>query len=292
MLCAYFAGANEGENDVAIWLSTHDQKNWSEPKQVAAIENRSCWNPVLFTLPSGEILLFYKGGPSPQTWSGFLKRSNSHGKEWSDAELLPAGILGPIRSKPLLLENGTLLCGSSIESWRRWGCWVDITHDLGKTWVKSHPINLATTLLGVIQPSLFKGKDGHLNMVMRPYNTGAICQSNSTDYGHTWSDAVPIDLPNPNAAVEALSLFDGRVILIFNDSKTERYPLSIALSSDDGKSWERAIVLEDQEGEFSYPAAIQTSDGLIHITYTYNREKIKHVVLDPKFLHSSQPVGS
>ena len=122
LLCAYFAGTFEGETDVAIWLSSFDEKRWSEPRKVADVEKNPCWNPVLFTMPSGEVLLFYKGGPNPQTWSGFLKRSITQGKEWSDPELLPAGILGPVRSKPLLLKNGTLLCDSSTETWRRWGC--------------------------------------------------------------------------------------------------------------------------------------------------------------------------
>lgn len=119
---------------------------------------------------------------------------------------------------------------------------------------------------------------------MRSFNTDAICISSSKDQGYTWSDAVAIDLPNPNAAVEALSLTDGRSLLVFNDSKANRYPLSVALSTDGGDSWKRVLVLENQEGEFSYPAAIQTFDGLVHITYTFDRVKIKHVVIDPNSL--------
>src|ERR1700722_11757520 len=192
----------------------------------------ACWNPVLFTMPSGEILLFYKGGRNPREWSGFLKRSISQGKKWSEAELLPAGILGPVRSRPLLLKDGTLLCDSSIESWKRWGCWIDATVDGGRSWMKSTPINVPNQLFGVIQPSLFLGQSSEVKMVMRSHQIGSICTASSKDGGKTWSDAKPISLPNPNSAVEALTLRDGRILLVFNDSKTKKYPLSIAISKD------------------------------------------------------------
>ena len=281
LLCAYFAGTDEGASDVAIWLSSQGDTLWLHPRKVAECEGAACWNPVLFTMPSGEILLFYKGGRNPREWSGFLKRSSSQGRKWTDAELLPAGVTGPVRSKPLLLSNGTLLCGSSAESWRRWGCWIDIMTDGGQSWRKSTPINDPRQLFGVIQPSLFYGQNGEIKMVMRSHQIGFVCMASSQDQGQTWSDAKSTELPNPNAAVEALNLADGRILLVFNDSKTKRYPLSLSLSKDGGESWERSVVLEDQKGEYSYPAAIQTRDGLVHVTYTYNRELIKHVVLDP-----------
>ena len=59
--------------------------------------------------------------------------------------------------------------------------------------------------------------------------------------------------------------------------------LNVAVSSD-GKTWKAALVLENQPGEFSYPAVIQTSDGLVHITYTWNRRRVKHVVVNPEKL--------
>lgn len=282
LLCAYFGGTNEGNPDVAIWSSAknnHDEK-WMPPQKIAEAKEVPCWNPVLFTAPTGETILFYKAGKSPREWSGLWKRLNAQG-QWSEAELLPAGILGPIRSKPLLLKDGTLLCGSSVESWQLWGCYVDSTKD-GRSWIKSNPINVPDQLFGVIQPSLFRGKNDELKMVMRSTKKiNKICTASSRDNGQTWSDAKPTALPNPNAGVEALNLVDGRVLLVYNDSPAKRFPLSIALSSDGGETWEPSLVLEDQKGEFSYPAAIQTQDGLVHITYTYNRQRIKHVVLDP-----------
>lgn len=284
LLCAWFAGSEHGAKDVEIWLSTSTEAGWSSPKQVATENGVPCWNPVLFTLPSNEILLFYKAGYHPEEWSGMLKRSHDEGKAWREAESLPAGINGPTKNKPLLLKDGTLLCGSSTESWRRWGCWVDITSDNGYHWMKSTPINLEKQLFGIIEPALFFTKEGAIKMLTRSYQGGHICSATSEDQGRTWSSASPISLPNPNSAIDAVNLQDGRIILVYNHSKKERTPLNVAVSKDDGKSWETKVTLEDSEGEYSYPSVIQSKDGRIHITYSWNRTKIKHVVIDPKLL--------
>ncbi len=87
-------------------------------------------------------------------------------------------------------------------------------------------------------------------------------------------------LPNPNSGIAAVTLTDGRHLLVYNHTPKGRSPLNVAVSRD-GKDWQAALVLEDQPGEYSYPAVIQTSDGLVHITYTWQRRRVRHVVVDP-----------
>jgi predicted neuraminidase len=280
ILCAWFAGSEEGANDVAIWLARRDEKKWSLPHEVAK-EDRPCWNPVLYSMPSGIIFLFYKAGPNPQSWSGLFKRSMDGGYSWSNTIDLPAGIIGPVRNRPLLLSNGTLLCGSSIESWRRWGCWMDMTSDLGDTWTKSTPINVNSQLFGIIQPALVFFDQDKIRLLARSHQIGYICSAESSDQGMTWTAALPTDLPNPNSAIDAINLEDGRILLVYNHSQEERYPLNIALSEDGGKTWKMKWVLENAPGEYSYPCVIQTKDKKVHISYTWNRKNIKYVILDP-----------
>lgn len=282
ILCSWFAGSKEGAKDVKIWLAKRERKKWSLPIVVAK-EGRPCWNPVLYTMPSGDILLFYKAGSHPQVWSGFVKRSIDGGSTWSTSLGLPAGVIGPAKNRPLLLDNGTLLCGSSEESWRRWGCWIDITSDMGSTWRKSSPINVDTQLFGIIQPALVFSKD-KIKLFARSHQIGYICTAESSDKGLTWSSATCTSLPNPNSAIDAINLSDGRILLVYNHSKENRYPLNIALSDDGGKTWDMKLVLETEPGEYSYPCVVQTKDKLIHISYTWNRKKIKYVVLDPALL--------
>lgn len=284
LLCAWFAGTEEGALEVGIWLSVRTTKGWSSPRLIARDCEAPCWNPVLFTAPSGEILLFYKVGPRPSSWSGMITRSQDEGNSWNKEEDLPAGVLGPVKNKPLLLKDGTLLCGSSIETWHRWGCWIDLTKDLGKTWSKSAPVNLKEDFFGIIQPTLFLGQPGKICLLARSRDTGAICSAISEDEGKTWTNAIPIGLPNPNAAIDAVRLQQGPVVLVYNHSSTERTPLNLAISRDGGEQWEPSLILEDAPGEYSYPSIIQTKDDCIHITYTYNRTRIKHVVIDPEDL--------
>lgn len=282
LLSAFFGGTDEGNDDVGIWLCRKENGKWSEPVEVASHGGVPCWNPVLFKKPNGEIILFYKAGPSPREWSGLYKTSNDRGKTWSEETLLPAGILGPIRAKPILLDDGTLVCGSSVESWRTWACWIETTSDWGKTWNKYGPITAPNELNGIIQPTLFFDKDNNLRMLCRATRRiGKICMAISKDKGKTWSDAHPIDLPNPSAGIDVVNLNDGRLALIYNHSPNSRRLLNIAISEDGGDSWEKVLDLENQSGEYSYPAMIQGEDGLLYISYTYQRRQIKHVVLDP-----------
>ena len=87
-------------------------------------------------------------------------------------------------------------------------------------------------------------------------------------------------LPNPSSGTDAVTLQDGRHLLIYNHTPKGRSPLNLALSAD-AKTWQAALVLESNPGEYSYPAIIQTRDGLVHATYTWKRQKVKHVVIDP-----------
>ncbi len=282
ILAAWFGGTDEGEKDVGIWTARREKDSWTKPVETIPAPGVPCWNPVLFQMPSGEVILFYKAGPSPREWSGLLVRSNDGGKTWSEPELLPAGILGPIKNKPILLKDGTLVCGSSVESWRAWACWMELTRDDGRTWEKYGPIDYPGQPYGLIQPTLFLDRLGNLRMLCRSRNIGKICQSISKDGGKTWSKVEAIDLPNPNAGIDAVGLKDGRVVMIYNHTDHSRRKLNAALSENGGNSWTMISELENEPGEFSYPAVIQTEDGLVHTTYTWKRKRIKHVVLDLK----------
>ncbi|WP_460935185.1 sialidase family protein [Spirosoma humi] len=292
LVAAWFGGEYERHPNVGIWISSRTDKGWATPVEVATGlqpdgKHLPCWNPVLFQIPKGELLLFYKVGPSPSTWWGLLKRSKDGGKTWSEAERLPEGIVGPIKNKPVLLASGVLLCPSSSED-HNWRVHFEQTSDWGKTWKKTAPINEGVTD-GAIQPSVLFHPDGQLQALCRSQKAGFILETWSKDGGKSWSPLQKTTLLNPNSGTDAVTLNDGRQVLVYNPvantGKAEyggpRTPLEAAIS-DDGKTWKTLAVLESEPGEFSYPAVIQTADGLVHVTYTWKRKRIKHVVLNPK----------
>lgn len=289
LVAAWFGGTDEGEPDVAIWTSRLTDGKWSPPAEAANGvqpdgKRFPCWNPVLFQPRSGPLLLFYKVGPSPQTWWGELKTSSDHGATWSTAQRLPEGILGPIKNKPVELPDGTLLCPTSSETPERpskWRVHFEMTPDLGKTWTSTGPLNDGVEF-SAIQPSvLFLGNDRLL--ALGRTRQKRIFQIESSDNGKTWGKLTATDLPNPNSGTDALTLKDGRHLLIYNHTENGRSPLNLAVS-ENGREWSAALTLENEPGEYSYPAIIQTADGLVHLTWTWQRRKIRHAVVDPKKL--------
>jgi predicted neuraminidase len=283
LVAAWFGGTHERHPDVGIWFSRRAAGHWSAPVEVAdgvqsATNRYPCWNPVLFQPSNGPLLLFYKVGPSPGGWWGMLQSSSDGGQTWSQARRLPESILGPIKNKPVQLSNGDLLCPSSTER-NGWHVHFERTRDLGQTWQTTEPVNDGKAI-GAIQPSILSFKGRRLEAVGRT-RQGKIFQIWSDDDGFTWGPMTLTSLPNPNSGIDALTLKDGRQLLVYNATTNGRSPLNVAISND-GNNWNAALVLEDEPGkEFSYPAVIQTGDGLMHITYTWQRKRIKHVVVDP-----------
>jgi predicted neuraminidase len=281
LLAAWFGGRAEGARDVKIWSAWYDGKAWTAPAVLAQEPGQPCWNPVLFKSGKGTLFLFYRAGPSPMTWTTFVRRSTDGARTWSAPEMLPAGLLGPIKNKPIEPRPGVILAGSSVESYRAWCAWVERSTDDGKTWQRFGPIAVPGRPRGLIQPTLLLTRRGTLLALCRSAGMERICAAESTDMGQTWSSARLTDLPNPNSGIDAVRAAGGDFYLIYNHSARGRSPLTLARSTDDGRTWRTVATPEDAVGEFSYPAIIQTADGKLHVVYTWNRKHIKHLVYDP-----------
>ncbi len=218
-----------------------------------------------------------------------LITSDDDGHTWGEPRRLPEGILGPIKNKAVLLADGTILCPTSAESDETGGTvHFEMTQDLGRTWTLVDPIN-SRDEFNAIQPSVLFHRDGRLQVLCRS-KEDVITTSWSSDQGRTWGPMTATELPNPNSGTDAVTtLADGRQLLVYNPTRRlpngkggPRSPLNVAIS-DDGLQWRDIAVLETDDAEYgySYPAVIQTKDGLVHITYTWRRTKISHVVVDP-----------
>ena len=279
LVACWFGGTREKHPDVCIWVARHRDGKWTAPSKVIDGVQRDgsrhpCWNPVLFYAPGGQLLLFAKVGPSPRAWWGVLRRSTDDGESWGAQQRLPSGIAGPIKNKPVLLADGRLLCGSSSED-QGWRVHLEWTRDLGKTWQRTGVLNDGKTL-HAIQPTILRLRGGGLQILCRG-RRGSIEQAFEAD--GRWSALEKSTLPNNNSGIDGVTLRDGRQLLVYNHTTRGRTPLNVSISTD-GQRWQAAWRLETEPGEYSYPAVIQTTDGRVHVTYTWRRRRVKHVVLD------------
>ncbi|HWA28024.1 MAG TPA: sialidase family protein [Lacunisphaera sp.] len=297
LVAAWFGGTKERNPDVCIYVAQFENGHWTPGVKVAdgvqadGSARLPTWNPVLFAPKYAPLQLFYKVGPSPAKWWGMVVASDDGGKTWGKPRRLPDGILGPVKNKPVQLPDGAWLSASSTEgNPDGWLVHFERSRDAGQTWEKIGPVKKGPAL-DAIQPSILFHQGGRLQAVGRT-KQGVIFQTWSKDQGQTWSPLTAIDLPNPNSGTDAVTLADGRQLIVYNHSahraeeaKGDRWPLNVALSAD-GLTWNRVATLESEErvSGYAYPAVIQTTDGMVHITYTWGRKLIKHVVLDPKKL--------
>lgn len=321
LVAAFFGGTKERNPDCCIWVCRKPKGSdvWTAPVEVAngvfsPTHREACWNPVLFQFPKGELMLFYKIGDRVANWTGWLIRSKNGGKTWSKPEKLPEGFLGPVKNKPEYVD-GRMICPSSTEGENGWRIHFEISDDRGKTWRKVGPLDAELALLTqhqgtaaadekddpeageivkdthlkpiyAIQPSLLKHADGRLQILCRTRN-GKLAEAWSSDNGDSWSKLRLTEVVNNNSGTDAVTLKDGRQLLVYNDfgalpgtRKGVRTPLSVALS-DDGLAWHSAVVLEDSPvSQYSYPSVIQGKDGKVHIVYTWRRQRIKYVEID------------
>ncbi len=299
VLCAAWKGGpGKGQSNVdmkqnvGIWLSFFKDGEWNGPKQIVGVPDSVCWTPVLMKHPNGELLLFYRVGPDPRRAASMCKRSFDNGETWGKEELMPAGIIGPTRSKPLIDSEGKMICGSSVEvgepddEYKATACWVETYSD--HQWSKSGPIEIPGKRFGCIEPVLFWDIHGTLKLVCRDRSNrikseGWVWMAESEDGGKSWSALRKTDLPNPDSGIEVVMLGDNRILMLYNHSHTKRYPLSMAISKDGGNSWSRLCDLEEKCGEF--PSAIVDSQGHLHVTYAWTatgktQRQVKHIIVD------------
>jgi predicted neuraminidase len=309
LMAAWFGGTKERAPDVAIWGSRRIGGKWTAPVELEREKGVPSWNPVLFHTADGRLWLYYKVGPSPGEWAAGRMYSEDEGKTWSRDERLPAGLLGPIRAKPLVLADRTIVSGTSVEAHETWACWIERSTDGGRTWAKIGPIDISREMdaeakpwpepeagsvslqpgsdakplprkfEGMIQPSVIDMGGTHLRLYARTRGLAArIAAADSYDNGATWTQAHYLDMPNNNSGIDAVRLKDGRIVMIYNNTANGRTPLNLAVSRD-GEHFKMFATLEDTPGQFSYPAIVEAADGGLEITYTWKRETIKYVHL-------------
>ncbi|MFC1636214.1 exo-alpha-sialidase [Planctomycetota bacterium] len=294
LLCVWYGGSYESSEDQALFMARRrlGQRQWDEPAVVIRNPGMPPGNAVVFSDAIGKIWLAWGRMESPRPirrgggWGEcrlMCRVSNDNGLTWSaDKPMIEGGFLLP-RNQPIMLRFGTLALPISGRLNDEKGAFILMTDDHGMKWKSSGPMK------GGSQPTIIERNDGSIFAMLRAQPRSKQCIS--FDQGKTWSAAVDSPLKNPGAGVAMAKLKNGHVIIVFNDSETNRTPLCIARSLDDGVTWEKPIPLEAAPGNYAYPCVMQTSDGKIHMTYTFRRYSIKHVEINEQWLYSFKRPG-
>jgi len=294
LLCLWYGGSYESADDQSLFLArrTRGERVWQEPQVLIRGPKPLPGNAVLFVDAEKRVWVVWCRMESTrpigrgQGWDNcrlMIRSSADHGVTWSDdAEFLGDDLRAVPRNPALTLANGEMVLPLEAIVDGVEGSVFLIGSAGGTRWRQGG------FTPGGSQPAVIQRRDGTLFSLMR--KAPRLTQIESTDGGETWTDAVPSAIRNPDAGISMTRLTNGHLVLVFNDSETLRTPLSIARSTDEGRTWETPLHLESNPGEYSYPCVIQTRDGKIHVSYTYRRYAIKHVELNEDWLiHLDRP---
>ncbi len=284
----YYGGGGEYEVDTAVYGSRLERGSarWSPPQPVAKDPFRSAGNGVIWQAPDGVVWLFYVVRYGA-TWSDsriHVKISRDHARTWSDSSVLALETGMMVRNRPIVLPNGDYLLpiyhetGNDTERVGPDSTSLFLRYDIRKeTWSETNRIRSPK---GNIQPAPAIVDGEHLVAYCRrgggygPETSGFIVRSESRDGGRTWSEGRDSPFPNPNSAIDFLKLRSGHLLLVYNDSPHQRTPLTVALSTDQDKTYPYRRNLKEGPGDFAYPVAIQTRDGKIHVIFTSDRRTV------------------
>lgn len=340
LLCVWFGGTQEGIADISIYMSrlAKGENHWSPADKLSEDPTRSEQNPILFLAPDQTLWLIYTAQVSGNQDTAIVRyrQSQDMGHTWSPIATLLDKPGTFVRQPPVVLDNGDWLLPvfyCDVKPGEKWAgnydtSGIKISSDQGKTWA-DHPI---PDSLGCVHMNIVPLKNGQLMALYRSRWADNIYQSYSTDGGRHWTKPVATELPNNNSSIQATTLENGHIALVYNhmsragaterrlslydeieddgqtsqskeipiDSEAKmafwgapRAPMSLAISTDNGKSWAYRRDLEVGDGycmtnnstdkrnrEFSYPSIKQGTDGKLHIAFTYFRQAIKYVCVD------------
>lgn len=324
LLCAWFAGTDEGNADISVVVSrlNHDSNQWTKAVVVSDDHSRSEQNPSLFLHPNNEIWLMYTAQVARELvpneefnlqYTSEIRRkiSKDGGLTWGKTETMFAREGSFCRQKIQILSNGRFIFGN-------WICFNDSTRngsdinvmqlsdDQGKTWrevevPESH---------GCVHPNIVELENGLLIALYRSRAADHIYMSRSENFGESWSEPVPTELPNNNSSISAIKLLSGAVAVVYNDLRFsddrnvivwpyERCPVTVAVSKDGGASWPWRRHVDTGDGfcgannlrsnhRYEYPCMMQKADGTIHVAYSfYTRICIKHVCFTEDWIYGT-----
>lgn len=312
---------NQDSAEVRRRVSTDGGATWGEPSTLFAADETGgvfVRQPPIVTRDGDLLVPVFRCVTTPgQAWVGdhdtsSVMTSRDGGSTWG--EVAVPGSTGAVHMNVHELPDGSLLALFRSR-------WADAVHesrstDGGRTWTAPAPTEMPNNNSSVQWVPL---ADGRLAIVYNHRRADATTQRRLGLYdeidesgiveqamlpgadadvdqearaGSTTSAGVPAGSPRASSSVGAADDVTTPDRTAFWG--TPRAPMSLAVSTDGGRSWPHRVDLEDGDGwclsnnsrdglnrELSYPSITQTSDGAVHVAYTWHRRAIRHVRLSP-----------
>ncbi len=302
----WFAGSREGAPDVVINTSVFDPQaaRWSAPTvvmdRVSAEKGLSRYiaklgNPVPARMADGRMQLFFVtvsiGGWAGSSISSVI--SDDEGLTWGRPQRLISSpfinLSTLVKSPAVTFTDGRLGLPAYHEWIGRFGEFlrIEASQVIDKRRMSSGR--------GAIQPVIFADGPQEASAFFRQTRPSSqpkqIPVSETKDAGQSWTVTKDLEIPNPNSALAALTLANGTKLMVLNNIEAARYRLVMVTCEPHSNQWRVIQVLEDDETllnnlhrEFSYPYLVSANGEDVHLAYTWNRQKIKHVYFPAAWL--------
>ena len=286
LLAAWYSYSGPGElAGSAIYTARRRPGGAWEPPELHIDRPEGDGNPVLYS--EGDAVWLFQA-VVPGGWSTShieMQRSSDRGRTWSSPRVVSGALGTNVRFPPVRLTDGTLLLPAYDDLVTRSLFFASTD---GEHWVQRAAL-VTNVPHQNLQPSVVVLENGRLLAVLRNGGGGWLWVTASDDDGRSWAAPADSGFPNPGSAAALLRLSSGHLILVYNDSNTNRRPLSVTISGDEGTTWYPPRVLADGEGNYAYPATVESPDGLIHIVYSHDREHIQHITLNEAWIAVGGP---
>lgn len=288
LLVAYYGGGGEYEDDSKVWAMRRPAgaAEWGTPVVIADTPFLAEGNPVVWQAPDGLVWLWFVQRYG-ETWSDsriHAKVSRDGAQTWSDSFVVAFEKGMMVRAKPIVLNSGNYLLPIYHETGNdREVVGSDTTSLFLNYDPKAHTFaesGRITSRIGNLQPSVAQIDDNYLIAYCRraggyePREDAWLVRSESRDGGKTWAEGTETKFPNPNAATDFMRLGSGSLLLVYNDSKTDRSKLTLALSTDNDKTYKHKYQIPNKSDDLAYPYLIQGKDETIHLLFTDARATI------------------
>ncbi len=301
--CFYEAGAIEngswdnGGANIVFRRSKDNGETWSgEDEMLVRNDAMNVMSVSFLRLADGRIALFYSRKLSAGESESLMRTSSDEAKTWSGAvkvsECLPKGYYVQNNARAVQLATGRILLPLARHPEKPDGGLMAeaslvcvFSDDAGATWRAGAMVDVYGadgTRVDTQEPGVVELNDGRVMMWART-SFGSQYAGLSSDGGETWSAFGPTGLVGPLSPATIRRLKSGNLVAVWNDHRLNpelvprgrRAPLSVAVSHDDGRTWQKSVAIEENLADFlCYTALHERGDGIL---LAYCRKKTRNL---------------